>query len=109
MPRYPIEVENLLYYVDDEPLLCNNKNDHEKLMQESYAHFLKFGLKMHVGTGTENSKMVAIYFLPTLDETTQHTKLNRLPSNITINEGKIFGHFVKNFKYLGTYIARGRF
>jgi len=53
----------------------------------------------------KNSKTVAMYFPPTLEETIHHTQHNRLPSNITINDGKKFGHFVKDFKYLGTYIS----
>jgi hypothetical protein len=60
---------------------------------------------MHAGYGAENSKTVAMYFLPTLEETTQHTQNNRLPSNITINDGKNHVQFVNHFKYLGAYIS----
>jgi hypothetical protein len=97
-------VENLLY-INDGAFLCNNKKDLERLTQELHSHFLKFGLKMHVGSGNENSKTVAMVFPPTLEKTTQHTRQSRLQPNIVINEGKNFIHFVKNFKYLGAHIS----
>ncbi len=98
------EIENLLY-VDDGVFICNTRSDLERLTQELHRHFLKFGLKMHVGYGTENSKTVAMYFPPTLEMTTQHIQHNRLPPNITINDGKNYVHFVNHFKYLGAYIS----
>lgn len=99
-----IKVKNLLY-VNGGAFPFNNKNDLERLTQELHRHFLKFGLKMHVGYGTENSKTVAMYFPPTLEMTTQHIQHNRLPPNITINDGKNYVHFVNHFKYLGAYIS----
>jgi hypothetical protein len=46
-----------------------------------------------------------MYFPPTLEVTTQHIQHNRLPPNITINDGKNYVHFVNHFKYLGSYIS----
>ncbi len=63
------EVENLLY-VYDGTFICNNRNNLERLTQNLHAHFLKFGLKMHVGNGNENSKTVAMYFPSTLEDAT---------------------------------------
>jgi hypothetical protein len=88
-------VENLLY-VNDGAFLCNNKKDLERLTQELHSHFLKFGLNMYVGSGNKNSKTVAMFFLPTLEKTTQHIRQNKLLPNIII-KGKNFVHFIKNF------------
>jgi hypothetical protein len=98
------EVGNLLY-VDDGAFICNNRRDLERLTQNLHVHFLKFGLRMHAGSGNENSKTVAMYFPPTLEDATQSAKQNELPPTITINEGRNSVHFVKSFKYLGAYIT----
>ncbi len=50
-----IKVKNLIY-VNDGAFLFNNKNDLERLTQELHRHFLKFGLKMHIGHGTKELK-----------------------------------------------------
>ncbi len=60
---------------------------------------------MHVGSGNENLKTVAMFFPRTLEETTQHTRQNKLEPNNIINEGKNFVHSIRNFKYLGTHIS----
>ncbi len=45
---------------------------------------------MNVGSGNENSKTVAMYFPPTLEDAAWCTKQNRFLPNIIINEGKSF-------------------
>ncbi len=100
MPRVPHFKSKTYDMLTMEPYCVVIKNDLEKLTQALHMHFLKFGL---VGSGTERSTTVAMYFLPTLEETMQHTQQNRLPLKITINDGKNFV-FIKHFKYLGAYI-----
>ncbi len=60
---------------------------------------------MHVGSGNESSKIVAMYFPPNLEDAVCFEKHIRLLPNITLDEGKIFVLFVNNFKYLGTHIS----
>jgi hypothetical protein len=66
MQKVSLFKKNLLY-VDYDIFLCNNRNDLERLRQELYTHFLKFEPKMSVVSGNESSKMVAMYFPPTIE------------------------------------------
>ena len=68
-----IEVDNLLY-VDDGAFICTNLESLKSLTQALFTHFAKFGLKMHVGTTTEKSKSVAVFFPATLKETQEINK-----------------------------------
>lgn len=37
-------------------------SDIEKITQELYIHFKKFSIQMHVGSGNEGPKTIAMYF-----------------------------------------------
>ena len=63
-----IEVDNLLY-VDDGAFVCTNPQSLKTLIQAVFTHLAKFGLIIHVGTTTEKSKSVAMFFPATLKET----------------------------------------
>jgi hypothetical protein len=51
-------------YADDTVLFCNSRGDLEKGASCLYAHLLKYGLTMHIGTGATPSKTEAMYFPP---------------------------------------------
>ena len=98
-----IKVDNLLY-VDDRAFVCTNLQSLKTLIQALFTHLAKFGLIIHVGTTTEKSKSVAMYFPATLKERQEQNKNKNLLPDITLNNNTNFIHFVQNFKYLGSII-----
>ncbi len=62
-----------------------------------YAHFLKFGLHIHLGRGNTPSKTEAMFFpMARCDD-------GSTPSNFNVADG--FISFTRKFKYLGTHIV----
>eukprot|EP00978_Attheya_sp_CCMP212_P001663 scaffold3438_cov64-Attheya_sp.AAC.4 len=85
-------------YVDDGAMMFDNRKDLEEGVTLLYKHFLaRFGLEMHVGRGSKNSKTECMFFpaFPGNEED---------ESNINIKgEGHV--SFTTRFKYLGLLIT----
>ena len=99
-----VQIDNLLY-VDDGAFVCTTLESLTSLTQALFSHLAKFGLKMHVGTVTETSKSVAMYFPATLKEAQDLNKTKSLLPDIKLNNNTNQIHFVQNFKYLGSIIS----
>ena len=85
--------------------MCTTLESLTNLTQALFSHLAKFGLKMHVGTATEKSKSVAMYFPATLKEAQDLNKTKSLLPDIKLNNNTNQIHFVQNFKYLGSIIS----
>jgi len=99
-----VQIDNLLY-VDDGAFVCTTLGNLTNLTQALFSHLAKFGLKMHVGTATEKSKSVAMYFPATLKEAQEQNKTKSLLPDIKLNNNTNCIHFVQDFKYLSSIIS----
>ena len=84
-------------FADDCAVLFDTHDDMRVGMDYMYKHFLKFGLKIHLGRGTTASKTEAMFFpKPRCDDGT--TK-----PNFNVADG--FISYTRKFKYLGSHIV----
>jgi hypothetical protein len=51
-------------YVDDGAFLFGTRDDLMKGMELIYHHFSRFGIEMHIGRGTSQSKTECVFFPP---------------------------------------------
>jgi hypothetical protein len=51
-------------YADDAVFFFNTREDLEKSASYLFAHYLNFGLTMHIGIGATSSKTEAMFFPP---------------------------------------------
>ena len=93
---YPFEFFASLF-ADDCAVLFDNLEDMKTGMEYMYAHFLKFGLHIHLGRGNTPSKTEAMFFpMARCDD-------GSTPPNFNVADG--FISFTRKFKYLGTHIV----
>mmetsp|Transcript_1493 Transcript_1493/g.2313 ORF Transcript_1493/g.2313 Transcript_1493/m.2313 type:complete len:881 (+) Transcript_1493:452-3094(+) len=95
---------NSSFYVDDSFFLFQSRSELHQAITEINEHFSRFGLTMHLGSGTVKAKSEAMYFPPSLKLAKYEFVNNILPDDIILENGKKV-HYVNKFKYLGSFIT----
>ena len=85
------------FYADDGAFIFLTRADCEATMNILYSQFLRFGMKIHIGTNGGKSKTEALY-VPHAGEAYEDADT----SDILVDGGSI--SFTKSFKYLGSSI-----
>ena len=87
-------------FADDCALLYDNRTDAEVNMSISFNHFLRFGLRIHIGRNGGKSKTEAMYF-PASPKPPEELAVSK--ANIIIADGYIT--FADSFQYLGVKLV----
>ena len=87
-------------YVDDGAFLFTSRNDLEKGGNIIFSHFLRFGLKMHIGKdgSYQDSKTEAVHFASPSEP---HNSADLSP--VKVNQGYIT--YNSKFTYLGSILS----
>ena len=92
-------------YADDTAVLFPSREEVESSIPPLLAHFLKFGLEIHVGTPEKSSKSEILFVsAPNRTYTDPGTYDGRDLSNIELGNG-VFIPIVKRFVYLGSVLT----
>jgi hypothetical protein len=85
--------------------LFSTQNELEEAASKLQKHFERFGLIMHVGNSTTESKSEAMYFPPSLAEAKNLEKRGAIPEDIRLPQNDERISFTQSFRYLGSIIT----
>jgi hypothetical protein len=92
------------FYVDDSIFIFTNKQELHFALVQLNKHFACFGLTMHIGSPTTNTKTECMFFPATLSLANSQVKKNLIPENLILPDNSQI-HFITKFKYLVSFIT----